>query len=124
MALSSKTAGVVLLFGMFVCLAAQPVEAAELKKETAAAFDRYIGASEGRIKSELHNGPFLFVDELPETRRWEAYAQLRKGQVLVKQVNTKEEGHPIEVPQGLIHDWIGVLFIPNTSLSRNKMFCK
>ena len=114
---SSKTTGVVLLFGMLVCLAAQPVEAAELKKETAAAFDRYIGASEGRIKSELHNGPFLFVDELPETRRWEAYAQLRKGQVLVKRVNTKAEG-PIEVPQGLIHDWIGVLFIPNTSLSQ------
>jgi len=118
MALSSKTAGVVLLSGMLVCLAAQPVEAAELKKETAAAFDRYIGASEGRIKSELHNGPFLFVDELPETRRVEAYAQLRKGQVLVKQVNTKEEGHPIEVPRGLIHDWIGVLFIPNASLAQ------
>jgi hypothetical protein len=51
MALGSKTAGVVLLTGTLVSLAAQPVEAAELKKETAAAFDRYIGASEGRIKS-------------------------------------------------------------------------
>ena len=118
MALSSNTAWVVLLSEMLVCLAAQPVEAAELKKETAAAFDRYIGASEGRIKSELHNGLFLFIDELPETRRVEAYAQLRKGQVLVKQVNTKEEGHPIEVPHGLIHDWIGVLFIPNASLAQ------
>src|ERR1019366_9422247 len=118
MALSSNTAWVVLLSEMLVCLAAQPVEAAELKKETAAAFDRYIGASEGRIKSELHNGLFLFIDELPETRRVEAYAQLRRGQVLVKQMNTKEEGHPIEVPHGLIHDWIGVLFIPNASLAQ------
>jgi hypothetical protein len=115
---SSKTAGVVLFSGMLVCLAAQPVQAAELKKETAAAFDRYIGASEGRIKSELHNEPFLFIDELPETRRVEAYAQLRKGQVLVQQVNTKEQGHPIEVPDGLIHDWIGLLFIPNASLAQ------
>jgi len=54
---------------------------------------------------------------LPETRRVEAYAQLREGNVLVKQVNTKEESHPIEVPRGLIHDWIDVLFIPNASLS-------
>ena len=107
-----------LLCGILVCLAAQPVEAAELKKETAAAFEHYVGASEKRIKSELLNGPFLFIDELPETRRVETYSQLREGKVLVKQVNTKEEGHPIEVPHGLIHDWIGVLFIPNASLSQ------
>jgi hypothetical protein len=118
MALSSNTAWVVLLSELLVCLAAPPVEAAELKKETAAAFDRYIGASEGRIKSELDAGLFLFIDELPGTRREEAYAQLREGEVLVKQVNTKEEGHPIEVPHGLVHDWIGVLFIPNASLSQ------
>jgi hypothetical protein len=113
----SKTAGVVLLAGMLGCLAAQPVEAAELKKETAAAFERYVGVSEGRINSELRDAPFLFIDELPEARRVEAYAQLRDGKVLVKQVNTKEEGHPIEVRHGLIHDWVGVLFIPNASLS-------
>jgi len=108
----------VLLFKVLVCLATQPVEAAELKKETATAFEHYIGVSEGRIKSEVHNGPFLFIDEMPERRRVEAYAQLRKEQVLVKQVNTQEEGHPIEVPHGLIHDWIGLLFIPNASLAQ------
>jgi hypothetical protein len=108
----------VLLYGILVCLAAQPVEAAELRKETAAPFEHYVGASEKRIKSELHNGPFLFINELPETRRVEAYSQLREGKILVKQVNAKEEGHPIEVPHGLIHDWIGVEFIPNASLSQ------
>ena len=118
MALSSKRAGVVLLSGMLVCLAARPVDAAELKKETAAAFEHYIGASEAQIRSELHNGLFLFVDELPETRRVEAYAQLRMGQVLVKQVNTKEGGRPIEVPHGRIHDWVGLLFVPNSSLAQ------
>ena len=66
---------------MLVCLAVQTAEAAELKNETAAVFDRYIGASEGRIKSELDNGLFhFFIDELPETGRLEAYAQLRMGQ--------------------------------------------
>ena len=115
---STKTAVVVLLYGILVCLAAQLVEAAELKKETAAAFEHYVGASEKRIKLELHNGPFLFIDELLEARRVEAHAQLREGRVLIKQVNTQEEGHPIEVPHGLIHDWIGLLFIPNASLSQ------
>jgi hypothetical protein len=115
---NSKTAGVVLVSVMLGCLAAQLVEAAELKKETAAAFDRYIGATEKRIQAELHSGPFLFVDELPEARRVEAYAQLREGQVLVKQVSMKEEGHAIEVPHGLLHDWTGVLFIPNASLAQ------
>ena len=107
-----------LLSGVLVCVATHPVEAAELKKETATAFEHYISVSDGRIKSELHNGPFLFIDELPERHRVEAYAQLRKQQVLVKQENMKEEGHPIEVPHGLIHDWIGVVFIPNSSLAQ------
>ncbi len=102
-----------LMLGWFTVPSA---ESAELKKQTAAAFDHYIQVSEARINSELRNGPFLFIDNLPDARRMEAYAQLRNGQVLVRQVNTKEEGHPIEVPHGLIHDWVGVLFIPNASL--------
>ncbi len=107
-----------LLCGMLVCLVVQTVEAAELKKETEAAFDRYIGVSEGRMEAELKNGPFLFVDGLPEERRREAYVQLCEGQILVKQVNAKVEGLPIKVPGGLIYDWIGVVFIPNVSLAR------
>lgn len=106
-----------LLAIIFGCVAAQRVEAAELQKETAAAFDRYIDASEKRIHAELQNGPFLFIDELPEPRRADAYAQLRRGQILVQQV-MGEEGHPIEVPHGLLHDWMGVLFIPNATLER------
>ena len=115
---NSNTAGVLFLSALLLCVAAQTSRAAELQKETAAAFDRYIRASETRIQAELHGGPFLFIDALPEPRRQEAYAQLRQGQILVEQVNTTAEGHPIKVPHGLIHDWAGVLFIPNTSLSR------
>jgi|SRR5664280_1989099 len=114
---SSNAGRAVLLSCWIVCLVAPLVKAAELKKETCAAFDHYISASEGRINSELHDGPFLFIDALPETHRAEAYRQLRDGKILVKQMNANEEGHPIEVTHGLVHDWIGVLFIPNASLS-------
>ncbi len=57
---------------MLVCLAAQPVGAAELKKETRAAFGCDIGASEGRSIQNFTAG--LFIDELAETRRVESGA--------------------------------------------------
>ena len=103
---------------MLVGLAAQAVEAAKLKKATAAAFDLYIGASEKRMQAELQEGPFLFVDALPAERRNEAYARLHAGEILVHQVNVPVEGDPINVPHGLIHDWIGIIFIPKASLER------
>ena len=114
----AKIIRAVLLCGMLICLAAQPIMAVQCKAETAAAFDRYIGDAERRMRTELNGGPFLFVDALPEKERAEAYAQLRGGTVLVRQLNTKAEGHPIEVPDGLIHDWIGALFVPNASLAQ------
>jgi hypothetical protein len=103
---------------MLVCVVTQTLHAAELKKQTAMAFDSYVAASEARIRAELQNGPFLYVDGLPEERRREAYAQLRDGQILVKQLDAKVESNPIKVPGGLIHDWIGVIFIPNVSLAQ------
>jgi hypothetical protein len=104
--------------GVLACLFVQMAEAVELKKETRAAFDSYIDASEERMQTELQRGPFLFVDALPTEGRNEAYAQLHAGEILVHQVNTPVEGHPIVVPGGLIHDWIGVIFIPHVSLAQ------
>jgi hypothetical protein len=114
----SKIARSVALCGILTCLIVQSAEAVELKKETRAAFDSYIGASEERMQAELQQGHFLFVDALPAEGRKEAYAQLHAGEILVHQVNTPVEGHPIEVPGGLIHDWIGVVFIPHVSLAQ------
>ncbi|MHB1794466.1 MAG: SRPBCC family protein [Acidobacteriaceae bacterium] len=107
-----------LLCGLLVCLVAQALQAAELKKQTAAAFDRYIAASEKRMQAELKNGPFLSMDALPEEHRREAYAQLQEGLILVNPVNAKVGGSPMKVPGGLIHDWVGVVFIPNVSLAQ------
>lgn len=70
------------------------------------------------MKGELSHGPFLFIDDLPPSARAQASDELRKGQVQVRQVNAKEEGHPIEVPHGLIHDWVGVIFIPHATLTQ------
>lgn len=109
---------VVLLSGILLCLAVQPVKAVELKKECAAEFEKYIAATEARNKVQLDKGPFLFIDDLPEAQQVESYARLRKGEILVKQANTRDEARPVEVEHGLIHDWIGVIYIPNASLSQ------
>jgi hypothetical protein len=109
----------VLCSTLLVCVAGAPrAHSAELKKETAAAFDRYVAASEKRMKSELDGGRMLFIDEWTMARRTEAYTKLRNGQLLIQQVNTEEEGRAIDVPHGLIHDWVGALFIPNAKLSQ------
>ncbi len=103
---------------MLVCLVTQTLHAAKLKKQTAMAFDSYVAASDARMQAEIRNGPFLYIAGLPEERRREAYAQLRDGQILVEQLHAKVEGNPIKVPGGLIHDWIGVIFIPHVSLAQ------
>ena len=33
-------------------------------------------------------------------------------------MNASVEGHPVNVPHGLIHDWAGVLFISKVSLAQ------
>lgn len=98
-------------------LAALRAHPAELHKETAAAFDRYMAASDARVAKEMKDGPFLYIDALPEPRRSQAYNQLRQGQALLERVNATEAGRPIEAQHGLIHDWMGVLFIPHATLA-------
>lgn len=114
----SKWTRLLLLPLLVLWFSARPMQCTELKDETARAFDRYINISESRMQAELRGGPFLYIDGLPAARRSEAYALLRQGQILLRHENTKEEGHPLTVPYGLIHDWSGVAFIPGTSLSR------
>ena len=93
--------------------------AAELKQKTVEAFDHYVRNTEARIDAELRpGGPFLWVDSLPRSRRQHLYDLLQRGQLEMRQENTEEEGKPIEVPDGLIHHWIGVAFAPGVSLER------
>jgi hypothetical protein len=92
--------------------------AAELRTETAAAFDRYIRATEERMADDLRDDRFLILDRLPEGRRQEAYARLREGQIYIEQLHTQEDGRPIHAPGGLIHHWVGVIFIPGATVGQ------
>jgi hypothetical protein len=105
------------LFWILPTFGGIPALAAEPKPETIAAFDRYIAATEARMDDDVRTNQFLFVDRLPDSERREAYDQLRQGQVYIQEVRTLEKQGRIRVPNGLIHHWVGVIFIPEATLS-------
>ena len=93
--------------------------AAELKQKTVEAFERYIRATEARMAEELRAGnSFLWVDRLPEPRRQPLYAQLGQGQIAIEHMEAREEGKPIKITDGMIHHWLGMIFIPGATLQQ------
>ena len=90
------------------------VTAAELQQRTVAAFDRYVRATESRLKS----GPFLWVDGLPAARRSEALALMQSGMLFIDSPRMLEAGREIDVPGGLVHHWVGTAFIPGATIAQ------
>jgi len=90
---------------------------AKLRSETVAAFDRYVRLTEERNEAELKRGSaLLWVDSLSPARRTEAYATLKRGEVQVERLSTLDNGKPIVCPGGMIHHWVGVIFINGAKL--------
>ena len=90
----------------------------ELEPKTLEAFKRYDQATEARIDKELTRpGASLYVEGLPEPKRSETLASLQKGDVYMDRLQTRDaSGSAIEVPGGLIHHWIGAVFVPGATL--------
>src|SRR6266436_7375924 len=83
------------------------------------AFDRYVTLTDARNAEELHKStPFLWVDALPEARRAEAYSAMNRGEVVIERLETRDSGNAIQCPGGLIHHWVGALWIPGATLSQ------
>jgi hypothetical protein len=101
-----------------IVLASSPSRAADLNPATDAAFNRYVQISEQRMHSDMSSGSFLWVDGLPAQQRLEVHDRLKRGGVVTQRLETLEQGASIAVPGGLIHHWIGVVFIPGTDLQR------
>src|ERR1700730_6925834 len=90
---------------------------AQLKASTATAFDRYVHSTEARNDAELKLGTkLLWVDGLSEAGRAEAYADLRRGEVKTRRLETRENGAAIRCPDGMIHHWASAVFIPGARL--------
>ena len=63
---------------------------AELKPATAAAFDRYVQATQARIDRELARpGGFLYIEGLAPARRDEVLHNLREGGIYIERLETR-----------------------------------
>ena len=77
----------------------------QLKDDSLRAWDEYLQTANSHASSQT---PFLWVDQMPERLQ-----RVRAGEILVSPVG---ERVPKPVPSGLIHDWIGVAFIPGATI--------
>jgi hypothetical protein len=92
--------------------------AAQLKPETDAAFQHYVSVTEAQMDDDVRLNRFLVIDRLPDFQRKQAYDQLQQGEVYIEELHTRENQHPIHIPSGLIHHWVGVIFVPNSTASQ------
>ncbi|MGB6429697.1 MAG: hypothetical protein WBF06_03875 [Candidatus Acidiferrales bacterium] len=96
------------LAGLFLLLSAAPMGATDLKPVTVQAWDAYIQIIKATTTSRAAgSSPFLSVDEPTDLA-----PRLRGGEIVV--VNND----PHDVPHGLIHDWVGTMFLPNVTLDQ------
>lgn len=110
-------------FLLSLVVLAIPTSAADLKQQTIAAFDHYVALSETKINSSLDDPPgdpqlFLWVDGLLDSQRSSDLVSLRSGKIVIEKLTTLDDGKPISVPGGMIHHWIGTVFIPRATLAQ------
>jgi hypothetical protein len=83
--------------------------AADLRPETVKAWQEYVETAEARNQDHLAPGsPFLSIDAAPAQA-----AKLRQGEILASPATPHV---PVKVQGGLIHDWIGAIFIQSASV--------
>lgn len=102
-------------FTTFLGLLAAPVAAADLQPRTVAAFDRYVRVTEALVAEAR---PFLRIDGFPEAERRAKLETIRRGELLIDRLTTREEGKPIDVPNGLVHHWLGSVFVPGATVDQ------
>lgn len=97
--------------------------ATDLQPQAAQAYDRYVQLTQAQVDSELaKGGPYLWVERLPEARRAAADQQLHHGQIVIERLYTLDDGRTIPVPGGIIHHWIGTIFVPHATLTQTLSF--
>ena len=88
--------------------------AAELLPRTVAAFERYVQVTERAAA----DGPFLWIDSLPDAERRSRLDAVRQGTLLIERITMRENGKGIDIPDGLVHHWLGAVFVPGGTVAR------
>lgn len=88
---------------------AQKLPKAELRPETTHAYENYVRRREASIlKNRIQGGGFLWSDDDAGRR-----ARVRGGEVVIE---AGQDRGTVEIRGGIVHDWIGAAFLPNTTL--------
>jgi hypothetical protein len=83
---------------------------ARLTRATLAEFDGYVREREASLERQIAGGPFLWTDQTPERA-----ARLRRDGFVIEPA--AGEG-ALETGGGVIHDWMGAVFLPGATLQR------
>ena len=104
----------ILCFGLLTAFAA-----AELKQDTIQAFDQYVRVTEEERAAKLRrSGTFLWIDSHEDPLRKQFHERLARGEIVTKHLETRDDNRPIRVPHGLVHHWVGTIFIPGATLQQ------
>lgn len=79
-----------------------------------AAFNRYVSVTEAQRSARA---PFLWLDGDDPTRRGQVEA-VRGGSFHIERLDTREAGRTIPIPDGLVHHWLGVVFVPGATVNQ------
>jgi hypothetical protein len=91
-------------------LASTRVGAASLEPRTLQAWEQYVKSATTQWEHRARPGQtYLWIDEVPDR-----LAKVKAGEIVVSPVGPH---NPKRVPSGLIHHWIGAVFIPDAGLN-------
>ena len=106
-----KLAGIVFGLAVITGLPLQGQLVVKLQPQTVNEFERYAQSVEAQLNERWQGKKsFLDVDDDPAS----------KQQVLAGEFHIRElpNGQPTGITDGLIHDWLGAVYIPHTDLAR------
>jgi len=92
------------------------LSAADLKPETIAAFDRYIKITEDGFAQHHGFEDFLWLDHHPKEK-----SMVWLQQSIVTPMQTLDQGKEIEVPDGVIQHWLGVVYLEKSDADADHM---
>jgi len=95
---------------------ARPEALFSLRGATLEAFGRYVVKTDAQNAESLRQGPFLWVDGLPQQDRATAIDKLKGGEVEMRRLSVNAAGENLDVSGGMIHDWEGIIFIPGVKI--------
>jgi hypothetical protein len=112
---SIRTAALLAATAVFATMPTQAATAPGPPPQALAAFDQYVGQAEAVIQREERDPQsFLGLQAFPDASHDDLQSRLLRGEIVV----TSGGITPVEVPGGLVHHWVGIVFIPQATIAQ------